>query len=53
MRATKTIVPLSDGEKALYITIMNFKNEEEQQTIYKKINELIIEWNSKWCDKKQ
>ena len=41
MRVTKTIVPLSNGEKALCVTILDFKNEKEHETIYKKINKLI------------
>ena len=47
MRATKTIVPLSDGQKALYIHLLDFESEEEQNIIFSKVQQLIKEWKSK------
>ena len=34
-------------EPYLYINILDFKDKEEQEIIYKKVQQLIKEWQSK------
>lgn len=47
IRVSKKIVPLNSGIKVLYINLHDFKDEEEQETIYQKVTQLIKEWESK------
>ena len=35
------------SEPYLYVNILDFKDKEEQETIYKKVQQLINEWQTK------
>ena len=47
IQVSKKIVPLNSGEKVLYINLYDFNSEEEQETIYQKITNLINEYSKR------
>lgn len=46
LSVSKQEIPLQNGELVRYVKVTGFKDSKECDTIYKKIQEMINEWNT-------